>query len=124
MRHMSRRSTPRRPGLGHVYRGCSTRCGSAAGLLNGEETTDEWMIDAFRRHDEEVRATVPADRLLVWSPKDGWEPLCAHLEVPVPEMPLPHINDSQAYGERIIDGGLLAVQAYRKAQTEEAVPVS
>ena len=77
-----------------------------SGLLNGEETTDEWMIDAFRRHDEEVRATVPADRLLVWSPKDGWEPLCAHLELPVPEMPLPHINDTQAYGERIIDGGL------------------
>lgn len=93
-----------------------------SGLLNGVETTDEWMIEAFKRHDEEVRATVPADRLLVWSPKDGWEPLCAHLEVPVPEFPLPHVNDTQVFGERIIDGGLIAVQAYRKAQTEEAVP--
>ena len=28
--------------------------------------------------------TVPAERLLVWDPKEGWEPLCEFLEVPVP----------------------------------------
>ncbi len=64
-----------------------------SGLLNGEDTTEEWMIDAFNRHTEEVKAHVPAERLLVWSPKDGWDPLCEFLEVPVPEAPLPNIND-------------------------------
>ena len=92
-----------------------------SGLLNGENTTEEWMIDAFNRHTEEVKAHVPAERLLLWSPKDGWDPLCEFLEVPVPEAPLPNINDSKSYGERIIDGALIAVQSHRAAETE-AVP--
>lgn len=91
-----------------------------SGLLNGKETTDEWMIDAFNRHTEEVKATVPADRLLVWSPADGWEPLCALLELPVPDAPLPNVNDSATFGLRLIDGALAAVQAHREA---DAVPV-
>ena len=90
-----------------------------SGLLNGAETTDEWMIEAFNRHTEEVKATVPEERLLVWSPADGWQPLCAFLELPVPESPLPRINDAETYGQRIIDGGLAAVQAQRSA---DAVP--
>ncbi len=40
---------------------------------------------------------VPADRLLVWSPKEGWEPLCAFLELPVPDAPFPHVNDSESF---------------------------
>ena len=91
------------------------------GLLNGKETTDEWMIDAFKRHTEEVKATVPADRLLVWSPGDGWEPLCELLELPVPDAPLPQVNDAATFGLRLIDGGLAAVQAHREA---DAVPRS
>jgi hypothetical protein len=83
------------------------------GLLNGRETTDDWMIEAFKRHTEEVKATVPAERLLVWSPADGWEPLCAFLEVPVPDAPLPRVNDAATFGERLIDGALAAVQASR-----------
>ena len=39
-----------------------------------------------------VKATVPADRLLIHRLGDGWEPLCAHLGVPVPEVPYPHTN--------------------------------
>ena len=92
----------------------------ASGLLNGTETTDEWMIEAFNRHTEEVKATVPADRLLVWSPADGWEPLCELLELPVPDAPLPQVNDAATFGLRLIDGGLAAVQAHREA---DAVPV-
>src|SRR3954469_9645973 len=38
---------------------------TVSGLLNGKDTTDEWMVDAFNRYNEEVKATVPADRLLV-----------------------------------------------------------
>jgi hypothetical protein len=121
MRHMS--EARRRVDRGwDVNMGMLDEMWTRSGLLNGEETTDEWMIDAFRRHHEEVVATVPAEKLLVWSPKDGWEPLCAHLEVPVPDFPVPHINDTKEFGERIIDGALIAVQEYRKAQAEEAVP--
>ena len=90
-----------------------------SGLLNGKETTDQWMIDAFNKHTEEVKATVPADRLLVWSPADGWGPLCELLDLPVPDAPLPNVNDTATFGLRLVDGALAAVQAHREA---DAVP--
>lgn len=93
---------------------------TVSGLMNGPETTDEWMRDAFIRHRQEVEATVPADRLLVWSPKDGWEPLCEFLEVPVPDQPLPHVNDSESFGGMIVDGALAVVQQYRAS--EQPIP--
>jgi hypothetical protein len=46
-----------------------------------------------------VQATVPADRLLVFDVKQGWEPLCRFLDVPVPAgEPFPHINSATEYG--------------------------
>lgn len=50
-------------------------------------------IRAFEAHNARVKATVPSDRLLVFSVKEGWEPLCEHLGVPVPDEPFPHLND-------------------------------
>jgi len=88
---------------------------TVSGLLSGKDTTDEWMIGAFERYNAEVRATVPADRLLVWSPHDGWEPLCDFLELPVPAVPLPHINDTEGFGHLIVDGALAAIQNWRAA---------
>jgi hypothetical protein len=31
-------------------------------------------------------------RLLVWNVKEGWEPVCQALNLPVPDMPFPHAN--------------------------------
>lgn len=50
------------------------------------------MIDAFERHNAEVRAGVPTDQLLEWSVSDGWEPICARLGVAVPDEPFPVTN--------------------------------
>jgi hypothetical protein len=86
---------------------------TTSGLLNGAGTTDEWMIDAFDRYNAEVQAYVPAQRLLVWNPKEGWEPLCAFLELPVPDGPVPHINDSDSFGDLIVGGALAAIQQDR-----------
>ena len=38
-------------------------------------------IKAFVAHNESIKAAVPPERLLVWRPQDGWEPLarCASL---------------------------------------------
>ena len=52
---------------------------------------------AYERHNSEVRATVPANRLLEWHPGDGWEPLCERLGAPVPEEPFPHINTTDTW---------------------------
>lgn len=73
----------------------------------------EQMIETFLRHNEEVKATVPPERLLVWEVSEGWEPLCELLELPVPDMPFPHINDSAEFVNRVIDGSLLALNEWR-----------
>jgi hypothetical protein len=91
-----------------------------SGLLDGEDTTLEHMAAAFDRYNDEVRATVPADRLLVWTAADGWEPLCEFLELEVPDTPFPRVNDSQQFGERIVDGALLAIQSHRESEPQEA----
>lgn len=85
-----------------------------SGLIRDAADTDpERMKSAMEQFNQEVQQTVPANRLLVWSVSDGWEPLCQFLEVPVPNTPFPHLNDSKEFAERIIDGSLLALQAWR-----------
>ena len=49
-------------------------------------------IDAFNRHYDQVRKTVSPERLVEWNVKDGWAPICAALEVAVPDEPFPHTN--------------------------------
>lgn len=41
-------------------------------------------IAVFNNHIEQVKQTVPPDRLLAFDARQGWEPLCAFLDVPVP----------------------------------------
>jgi hypothetical protein len=91
-----------------------------SGLLNGANTTAEWMSTAMDRYNEEVQRTVPAERLLVWSPGDGWEPLCELLELPVPDAPFPHLNESKAFEGRIVDGALIAIGEWRARDQQEA----
>lgn len=55
------------------------------------------MMDAFARHNDAVRDGVPADRLLEWTPGDGWEPICARLGVPVPDDPFPVTNTTDEF---------------------------
>jgi hypothetical protein len=91
-----------------------------SGLINGELTTLEFMSEAFRRYNDEVQEVVPSDRLLVWAPGDGWEPLCDFLELAVPDMPFPRVNDSDEFAERIVDASLLAIERYRTANDLQA----
>jgi hypothetical protein len=52
---------------------------------------------AYEAHNEAVRRAVPADRLIEWTPADGWGPLCSGLDLPVPETPFPHINTKDEF---------------------------
>lgn len=70
------------------------------------ETDPQFVIDFFNRHNEEVKRTVSADKLLVFEVQQGWEPLCKFLEVPVPDKPFPRLNDRDAFIRRL-DGGTL-----------------
>ena len=45
-------------------------------------------------HNARMKALVPKERLLVYDVKEGWEPLCTLLNVPVPDVPFPRVNDA------------------------------
>jgi hypothetical protein len=48
-------------------------------------------INVFNSHIEEVKRVVPAERLLIFEARQGWEPLCSFLNVPLPvDQPYPH----------------------------------
>lgn len=59
------------------------------------------VIATYERHLAEVRAAVPAHRLVEWRPGDGWAPLCAALDVPVPDEPFPHENTAAEMEARL-----------------------
>jgi Sulfotransferase domain len=69
------------------------------GLLGGK-IERESSIALFNRHIEEVKASVPADRLLVFRVDQGWAPLCEFLGKPVPDTPFPHLNESDGLLEK------------------------
>ena len=59
-------------------------------MLAGKEEA----VEVFNSHVAEVKAYVPADRLLVFDVRDGWAPLCKFLDHPVPDIPFPNVNDT------------------------------
>jgi hypothetical protein len=81
-------------------------------LFGGRFEERQHAIDVFNRYNEDVQRRVPAERLLVYDVKQGWEPLCAFLGVAVPEhKPFPHLNDTAEFrkairGIRAVNSGL------------------
>ena len=67
------------------------------GTFHGRFEDEDFAISVFNDHNEHVKATVPADRLLVYEITEGWEPLCEFLDVPVPDTPMPHLNDAASF---------------------------
>jgi hypothetical protein len=63
--------------------------------FDGRMHDREYLIQRFHEHVAEVQATIPANRLLTFAAKDGWEPLCTFLDKPVPDGQFPHINDAE-----------------------------
>jgi Sulfotransferase domain len=70
-----------------------------SGLMDASQDSFDTsaLATAMERYNQQVRDCVPPERLLVWSPAQGWEPLCEFLGVPVPSAPLPRVNDSGSF---------------------------
>jgi hypothetical protein len=71
-----------------------------------ERFTPEWRdrdaaIAAYERHNEQARLAVPAERLIEWQPSDGWEPICAALNLPVPRAAFPRENTTADFRARL-----------------------
>jgi hypothetical protein len=70
--------------------------------LGGKDATLEEVMAAFSRHTEQVKATIPPERLLIYQVQQGWEPLCTLLDVPIPEdIAFPHENTGESFSETI-----------------------
>jgi hypothetical protein len=67
------------------------------GTFDGRFKEKDYALEVFARHNEEVERRVPADRLLVYEISQGWQPLCDFLGVPVPDGPMPHLNDTASF---------------------------
>jgi hypothetical protein len=55
----------------------------------------ENMIKCYLGHIEKCKLLCPPEKLLLFYATDGWEPLCKFLNVPVPDAPYPHENDTE-----------------------------
>jgi hypothetical protein len=75
------------------------KAGFVLGLNEAELKT------AFAAHNEAVKAAIPAQQLLVYEVKQGWEPLCAFLGKSVPTDAFPRTNDRAEFWDRIKGGG-------------------
>ena len=70
------------------------------------EEREGWRfkVKAFEAHVDAVRTSIPPNRLLVYEVKDGWEPLCSFLAMPVPSTPFPNTNNTEEFWELVRRG--------------------
>mmetsp|Transcript_16326 Transcript_16326/g.42075 ORF Transcript_16326/g.42075 Transcript_16326/m.42075 type:complete len:276 (+) Transcript_16326:297-1124(+) len=61
--------------------------------------TKEKYLESYRKHNEKMKEIIPKEKLLIFDVREGWEPLCAFLEKPVPNIPFPHVNKGRATAE-------------------------
>jgi hypothetical protein len=71
------------------------------GYFAGNFVDEEATKQRYRRHYDRVRKTVPEQQLLQYDLRQGWEPLCAFLNVPVPTQPFPHKNTRTTFEAQI-----------------------
>lgn len=59
------------------------------------------LIKAFVAHNDAVKTTIPASKLLVYEVKTGWHPLCKFLDAPLPDEAFPRTNDRAEFWDRV-----------------------
>jgi hypothetical protein len=65
------------------------------------ELDGDHLIRAFKSHNEAVKQAIPTSQLLEFEVKDGWEPLCNFLGVPVPDEEFPRTNHREEFWDRV-----------------------
>lgn len=69
--------------------------------FQGKLDDAEYAKSVYEAHIAEVQRTIPAERLLTYNVAEGWAPLCAFLEVPVPDEPFPLTNTTAEFQARV-----------------------
>ena len=70
-------------------------------LFDRRMTDKAKLIEVYQRHSEEVRRTIPQERLLVYEVADGWEPLCRFLDAEVPNESMPRANSTDEFRQNL-----------------------
>jgi hypothetical protein len=75
-------------------------------VFGGRPGDRDHALEIYEENVKAVKATVPPERLLVHNLGDGWEPLCAHLGVPVPAQPYPSRNNASDFQNAVLKDAL------------------
>jgi len=78
-------------------------------VFNGRFSSRDHAISVYNDHIADVKATVPPEKLLVYSVKEGWEPLCNFLGVSIPDKPFPNVNSRDQFKRIILVNNILNV---------------
>jgi len=65
--------------------------------FEGRFSDKDYAIQRYYDHIEEVKNSIPHNRLLVHDARDGWEPLCTFLGKDVPSSPYPNANKKEDF---------------------------
>lgn len=57
---------------------------------------------AYLEHYAHVKEIVPAENLLEYHIKEGWEPLCKFLDKPVPDEKVPRLNSREEFMQDVV----------------------
>lgn len=74
----------------------------------------------YRRHNAYVLQAAPKDKLLVYSVKQGWGPLCEFLGEDTPTTPFPHKNKNGSFTEELFE----KYKLFRWMKTEFVISAS
>jgi hypothetical protein len=62
---------------------------------------DALALSTYNAWTERIKKEVKPENLLVFNVKEGWEPLCKFLNLPVPAEPFPNVNDMAQFKRTI-----------------------
>ena len=75
-------------------------------LFYGHFMPNDWskaaVLQTYKAHNDDVLRTCPKDKLLVFEVSQGWAPLCEFLHVPIPDVPFPHVNDTEHFQQQLV----------------------
>lgn len=77
------------------------------GTFSGRFTDRDHAIGVYLSHLDEVRRSLPRDRLVEYVQGSGWQPLCAAFGLDIPDTPFPHENTTATYLKRARSAGAL-----------------
>jgi len=69
----------------------STAILAQRGIMYGSETPEGYWKNIYYHHNR-VCSKLPNCLVVCWENGDGWKELCEFLNVPIPDVPFPHLN--------------------------------